>query len=84
MSKTEEETLHYLFGISLNADKLVPLDKGECMRAMEEYAKQEAIGFAEFCQNENYSYTDNGTWYFTDYPVSSNQLYDLYLKSKQP
>ena len=44
---TKEEIISYLIGIAVDAKDLTPMDKGECMKAMDIYATQKAREMAE-------------------------------------
>lgn len=62
---TKEEVINKLFGISITAKDLTPMDKGECMKCMDFYAsivsaeKDKEIerlkGFVEKCVKSNAS-----------------------------
>lgn len=84
--KSKEEILNYLFGISLKAGNLVPLDKGECMRAMDEYAKHQSIGFGIWINFNGWKeYDEPDRWICpteNNSVISTDQLYNLYLTSK--
>lgn len=46
--KTKEEILEEEFGISIDAKNTTPMDKGECIRVMQNHAEQQSIAFAEW------------------------------------
>lgn len=54
--------------------------------AMDEYAKQEAIGFAEWISNHKLDFqtASNGRWIGLDMKtLTAEQLYELYMLSKK-
>jgi hypothetical protein len=67
-----DKVIKRVIGISENADKLTPMDKGECKLVAEEWAaiqvknltipsvRQRSIEFAEWCVKENFTYYFNG------------------------
>jgi hypothetical protein len=66
--------------------------------AMDEYAKQQAMAFSQWKCNNRWFNFENGFWYYTfeggssmsdatynkHYRKTDEQLYELFLKSKQP
>ena len=46
--RTKEEILKDEFGISIHAKDTSPMDKGECIKAMQEYADEFACAFTEW------------------------------------
>ncbi len=62
-----------------------PKDK-ETLKAMEIYAKQEAIAFIRWQQNSDWHYIGDGKWFIPrmteDERATSEQLYELFQQSK--
>ncbi len=80
---TKEETL---IENDVSIDRW-PDTKNLILKSMEEYAKQEAIEFITFAANERW-YRDGfeGAWYQIPKQAenkSTEELYSLYLQSKQ-
>ena len=52
--------------------------------SMDEYAKQEAIDFAKYVDDEGYTQLlDEDKWGSFNRELNTEQLYELYLKSKK-
>ena len=57
----------------------------EVHSAMDTYAKQVAIGFAEWCDDNDFRQREKGTWEnLNGSTVGSQRLYELYLLTLQP
>jgi hypothetical protein len=59
--------------VYIASQQVVLVDKNSALKAMDEYAKQEAIDFADFLNMHKYEFETQ----------SSEQLYQLYLNSKK-
>ncbi len=61
--------------------------RSDALEAMEEYAKQQAIGFSEWLDFNEPKYKLGNTWIVLDFefdhPPKTSELYELYLKSKE-
>lgn len=86
MAKSKEEILKpYLWGTDKSDDICNDYD---ALKAMDEYAKQNAIGFAEWKERCGYRCKRNKGQYMWHIPLSNleyttGHLYDIYLNSKQ-
>lgn len=81
---TEEDGWGLQIVINLGAD----IDK--IKTAMDEYAKQQAIGFAEWIKKGDWFQDRDGSWNYSAFDSSvriaesTEKLYELYLKVNKP
>jgi hypothetical protein len=75
LSKLDNWTIN---GVPFNVSTM------DCLKAMNEYAKQQAIEFSAWNCKDLWS-TYNGMWYpyqDEDNPITGEELYNLWLQSK--
>lgn len=82
---TKEEIFNEKSVLPIPTSHVPCLLKGDAMEAMDQYAKEQSIGFAEWADKEGYRQTigKNPVWIGENMQgYSSDQLYTLYQEQK--